>query len=58
MGYSIGETISKTIANVVVPQLLENSPENPYSNDPLFQEIKKIEDELSTNDGAVLNDEQ
>ena len=56
MGYSIGENVSKTIANVVVPQLLEESPNNPFSEDPLFQEVKKIEEEISTNKGTELSD--
>ncbi len=56
MGYSVGKVISKTIANVVVPQLLEDNPNNPFSEDPLFQEIKKIEEEISTNKDTQLND--
>lgn len=61
MAYEVGKTVSTTIANVVVPQLLEDDPNNPYADDPVFKEIKMLEDELSTSgtiDVKDLNEEQ
>lgn len=37
MGYKIGEEVATVIANVVVPQLLDDDGNNPYSSEPLFQ---------------------
>ena len=37
MGFKIGEEVATVIANVVVPQLLEDDDNNPFSEEPLYQ---------------------
>jgi hypothetical protein len=58
MGYQVGQVISRTVANVVVPQLLEDSPNNPYAEEVAFKELKKIQEEISTSNAKTLNDVQ
>jgi len=60
MAYEVGKVISSTIANVVVPQLLEDDPNNPYANEVLFKEIKLLEDEMNSVGTTVseLNERQ
>ena len=58
MGYEVGEVISTTIANIIVPQIMETDPNNPYAEEPLFKEIKKLEAEYRGTNVHKFNDTQ
>ena len=36
MGYKVGQVISKTVAQIVVPQLLEENENNPFVGEKIF----------------------
>ena len=59
MGYDIGQTISETISNLIVPQLLEDDPSNPESQTVQFQKIDEIRKEMKKTDNMTeFNDAQ
>ena len=45
MGYKVGQVISKTVAEIFVPKLLEEGPQNPFDAQEAFLEVKKLADE-------------
>jgi hypothetical protein len=45
MGYNIGQVISKTIANLVVPQFLADDEANPIEQDETFIKYKQLMEE-------------
>ena len=49
MGYEVGQVISRTVANIVTPQLLEDDPENPFYDDSVFKKIKELEKKYKDN---------
>lgn len=59
MGFKAGQLIARTVSNLIVPQLLEDSASNPESETPEFQEILKLRREMEqTSDVNEFNDDQ
>ena len=42
MGYEVGNVISKTVANIVTPKLLDPSENNPFYDETVFKKIDEL----------------
>ena len=59
MGYNVGQTIAKTISNIVVPKFLEDDPENPVRDTTEFKQITELKnDKKNFNNLSDFNKEQ
>jgi hypothetical protein len=56
MGYEVGQVISRTVANVVVPVLSEDIPENPFAQEDAFKELQVVKDELSSDNSPEMQE--
>jgi hypothetical protein len=53
MGYAIGQVISRTVSNLVVPQLLSDSEGNPINGTPELQQVIALKAEIQATQSAV-----
>ena len=58
MGYKVGQVISRTVANIVVPKLLEEDEQNPFNSEPAFLKLKELQDSYKGSDQESFNEEQ
>jgi len=57
MGYKVGQVISRTVANIVVPKLLEEDEQNPFNSEPAFLKLKELQDSYKGSDQESFNEE-
>jgi len=57
MGFEVGKSIATTIANIIVPTLLEESDLNPLTEDPTYIELKELQDQVKNGEITDLNEQ-
>lgn len=57
-GFDVGDVISRTIARLVIPRLLEDNVENPFAQDPIFKEYQELQKKLIATPQDELTDDQ
>ena len=58
MGFEVGDVISRTIANIVVPQFLDDNDDNPVVGETQTRELFNLREEIRGQTGTTFDENQ